>query len=150
MRNKSFVHSLTKILVDFMFFGGILCCIAVPFIMPSLASMFRYTEAHIKPFTVILVVSGLCAVFMLWQLKSMYRTLLNGAPFVDANVGCLRKCSVACFIISILFIVKATFWFTVATVLIVIVFIMLGLFCLTLKDLFKQAVTYKEENDGTV
>ena len=52
--------------------------------------------------------------------------------------------------ISIIYIVKLTFMFTIATSIIVIVFALIGLFCLTLKDLFKQAVSYKEENDWTV
>ena len=150
MYKNSFVHYLTKVLVDIMFYGGILCCIAVPFLMPSLKIIFGYREAQILPLTAILLSSGLCSLYILWQLKAMFHTLLGGDPFTGANVNCLRKCSVASLLIALIYIGKLIFWFTVATTLIVIIFSLLGLFCLTLKDVFKQAVAYKEENDWTV
>jgi hypothetical protein len=150
MYKKSFVHYLTKVLVDIMFYGGIMCCIALPFIMPPLAGYFSYSEAVVKPFTIILVASGLCSLFILWQLKAMFTTLLGGDPFIRANITCLRKCSVASFLIALIYIVKNIFWLSLTTVVIVIIFALLGLFSLTLIDVFKQAVAYKEENDWTV
>ena len=150
MYKNSFVHYLTKIAVDIMFYGGILCTLAVPFIMPWLAGYLDYSETVILPFTIILFLSGLCSVYILWQLKAIFRTLLGGNPFVGANINCLRKCSVASFLIAVIYLAKMTFWFTITTLIFVIVFSLLSLFCLTLKDVFKQAVAYKEENDGTV
>ena len=150
MYKNSFVHYLTKVLVDVMLFGGIICCAAVPFIMPWLAGIFGYEDAFVVPLTVILVSAGLCSLYILWQLKAMFKTLLGGNPFTIKNVSCLRKCSVASFLIAVVFIAKITFWFTIASSIIVIIFSLLGLFCLTLKDVFKQAVAYKEENDWTV
>jgi len=150
MYQGSFVHRLTKICVDIMFYGGILCCAALPFIMSPLMEYFRYSETEILPYTAILLASGLCAVYILWQLKKMLKTLFSGNPFVSANATCLRKCAVASFLIATVYLVKAVFWFTVATAVIVIIFMLLGLFCLTLKDVFKQAIAYKEETDWTV
>ncbi|MDD4689847.1 MAG: DUF2975 domain-containing protein [Eubacteriales bacterium] len=150
MYKNSFAHYLTKILVDVMFYGGIICCIAVPFVMPFLTSFYGYREAVVTPFTIILLSSGLCSLYILWQLKAIFKTLLGGNPFTDKNVTCLRKCSVASFLIAIIYIAKITFWFTIASSIIVIIFSLLGLFCLTLKDVFKQAISYKEENDWTV
>ena len=150
MRENSFVHRMTKVLVDIMFYGGILCCIAVPFVIPKLTEYFGYLQSVVLPFTVILVLSGLCAVYILWQLKAMFRTLIGGNPFVARNINCLRKSAVASFLIAIIFIAKISFWFTIASAIIVIIFALLGLFALTLKDLFKQAVVYKEESDWTV
>ena len=150
MYKNSFVHYLTKTLVDIMFYGGILCCIAVPFAMPPLARFFGYAQAVVLPFSIILILSGLCSLYILWQLKAMFKTLLGGDPFVNGNVTCLRKCSVASFVLAIIFIVKTIFWFTVVSGVVVIIFALLGLFCLTLKDVFKQAIAYKEENDWTV
>jgi hypothetical protein len=51
---------------------------------------------------------------------------------------------------AIIYLVKICIWLTIASSIIVIIFSLLGLFCLTLKDVFKQAVAYKEENDWTV
>jgi len=150
MYKGSFVHRLTKILVDIMFHCGIVCCVAVPFAMPAMARYFGYSESLNLPFTVILFASGICALYILWQLKAMFKTLLGGNPFIGANVSCLRKCAVASFLIAIIFAVKSFFWFSVMTTAAVVIFALLGLFCLTLKDIFKQAIAYKEENDWTV
>ena len=150
MYKNSFVHYLTKVFVDIMFYGGILCCIAMPFIMPWLASLLGYSPDIVVPYTIILMLSGLFSLYILWQLKAIFKTLLGGNPFTAPNVNCLRRCSVASFLIAITFLVKICIWFTIAASIIVIVFALLGLFCLTLKDVFKQAVAYKEENDWTV
>ncbi|MCL2336689.1 MAG: DUF2975 domain-containing protein [Firmicutes bacterium] len=150
MYQNSFVHYLTKILVDIMFYSGILSCLAMPFIMPSLTERLGYGPDVVAPYTVILLLSGLCALYIVWQLKTIFKTLLGGNPFVEKNVGCLRRCAVASFVIAIIFLVKTSIWFTIASAIIVIMFAILGLFCLTLKDVFKQAVAYKEENDWTV
>jgi uncharacterized membrane protein len=133
-----------------MFYGGILSCIALPFVMPSLSAFLGYHQSIVMPYTVVLMLSGLCSLYILWQLKAMFKTLLGGNPFTAPNVSCLRKCSVASFFIAIVYLIKICFWFTIASSIIVIVFSLIGLFCLTLKDVFKQAVAYKEENDWTV
>jgi hypothetical protein len=69
---------------------------------------------------------------------------------VKENVVCLRKCAVAGALIALIFVVRIAFFFTIAAAIIVIIFAMLSLFCLTIKDLFKQAVAYKEDADWTV
>jgi uncharacterized protein YxeA len=102
------------------------------------------------PLTITLVVSGIASVYIMYNLKSMFTTLLGGNPFVESNVSCFRKMAVASFIIALIYIAKCFYWFTLATVVIVIAFAIAGLFCLTLKDIFKQAVYYKEEHDYTV
>jgi hypothetical protein len=149
MYKNSFVHHLTKVLVDIMFYGGIVCCAVLPFIMPKLAGYFGFSEATVLPLTVILLLSGLCALFILRQLKIMFQTMLGGDPFVSANVGCLRKCSAASFLIAIIYIARIIIGFTIASATFVIIFSLLGLFCLTLKDVFKQAIELKNKSDWT-
>lgn len=150
MYKNSFVHYLSKVLVDIMFYGGIICVLAVPFVVPVLAKYLGYNSQVVKPLIVVLVLSGLCAVYILRQLKTIFKTLLGGNPFVPQNVTCLRKCAVASFLIALICIAKIIFLFTIASAVIGIIFSLLGLFCLTLKDVFKQAIAYKEENDWTV
>ena len=150
MYKNSFVHYLTKILVDVMFFGGILVCLALPYIVNMLGRYYGYVPISFYYFDVILTSAGLSALYFVWQLKLIFKTLVGGNPFVSENVTCLRKMSVSCFLIAIIFFVRAVFFFTFEIAAIVIVFITGGLFCLTLKDIFKQAVSFKEENDLTV
>ena len=155
MYKISFVHRVTKILVDIMFFGGIIACLALP-----ISSYFQMGgkpllgEFYIRywswPSIIILTAGGLCAVYILYQLKLMFKTLMGQDPFVRQNISCFRKCGVASFLISSLFFVRVFIGFTLGTAIIVIIFAMLGLFSLTMKDVFKQAVFYKEENDWTV
>ena len=150
MYKNSFVHYLTKVLIDIMLVAGVICCIAIPFVVPRLTGRFSYLSYIALPGMIILIFAGLCSLFILWQFRAMFKTLLGGNPFVAANVTCLRKCSVASFVIAISFIVSIPFRVTLASIVIVIIFALLGLFCLTLKDVFKQAIAYKEENDWTV
>jgi len=150
MLKNSFIHYLTKVLIDIMFYVGIIGCILAPFITKRAAEYFGYSSNLVLPTTIVLITSGISALYILWQLKMIFRTLINNNPFVYQNVVYLRKMSVASFIIAIIYTVKFTFWFTIATAIIAIIFMIAGLFCLTLKDVFKQAVLYKEENDLTV
>ena len=150
MYKNSFVHYLTKVLIDIMLVAGVICCIAVPFVVPLLEGRFIFLSDITIPVTIILIFAGLCSLFILWQLRAMFKTLLGGNPFVQANVTCLRKCAVASFVIALTFIASIPFRVTLASITIVIMFALLGLFCLTLKDVFKQAIAYKEENDWTV
>jgi len=150
MEKSKFYHYLTKVLVDLMFYGGIIACLALPFIMPWLLRFIGVSETFRWVYTAILLSSGICAVFILLQLKQMFKTLLGGNPFVIKNVSCLRKCAVASATIALIYLIRIIFWFTIASSIIVVIFAMLSLFCLTLKDLFKRAVAYKEETDWTV
>jgi len=150
MYKNSFVHYLTKVLVDIMFFGGILCAAAAPFAYRPVALFFGYKPKVQVSFVIWIYLSAICALYILWQLKAMFKTLLGGNPFVAKNVACLRKCSVASFLIAIISMVDVIKWFSFVLSSIVIIFALLGLFCLTLKDVFKQAIAIKEENDWTV
>jgi hypothetical protein len=150
MYRNSFVHYLTRTLVEIMFYAGIVICLALPFVMPTVAQHFNNPDETVVPLTVVLLTSGICALYILWQLKLMFKTLIGGNPFIDANVTCLRKCAVAGFLIAIIYLIKAVFSFTPATAVIFVIFSLAALFCLTLKDVFKQAIAYKEENDWTV
>ncbi|MCL2492008.1 MAG: DUF2975 domain-containing protein [Coriobacteriia bacterium] len=150
MRKNSFVHYLTKILIDIMFYVGILICLALPFIMSRAMDFFGYDDSATLLFTIVLLASGLCTLFILWELKTMFRTLLGGDPFIAANVSSFRKIAVACFLIALIYVAKSIFLFSLTSVVFIIIFSLAGLVCLTLKDVFKQAIAYKEENDWTV
>ena len=150
MYKNTWVHYLTKILVDIMFFGGILICLALPYVVDILHRYYFYEPVMLSIFDVVLTSAGLSALYFVWQLKLIFKTLVGGNPFVSENVTCLRKMSVCCFLISLIFFARAFSRFTFETAAIILVFIVGGLFCLTLKDIFKQAVAFKEENDLTV
>ena len=150
MEKPRVIHYLTKALLDLMFYGGLVALVALPFVLPLLMVFTGASPRFQLAYTLILLSSGLCAVYIVYQLKRMFKTLLSGNPFVMQNVSCLRKCAVASALISLVFAVRLAFWFTIAASLIVVIFALLSLFSITIKDLFKQAVVYKEETDWTV
>ncbi len=150
MNQKSFAHYIAKALVDVMFYGGIVCIFFVPWIAKFLKRVSEYNEAAYDITMVTLFASGICSVYILLNLKKMFKTLIGGNPFIEINVQCLRKIAVACGVISLIYAVKCVLAFTIASVAIVLVFAVGALFCLTLKDIFKQAIFYKEEHDWTV
>ena len=150
MKQTHVRHYVTKLLVEIMFYGGIVVCVALPFIMPRLLAFVGGSQEMRLHYTIVLLSSGMCAVYILFQLKRMFRTLVGGNPFIVQNVSCLRQCAVASALIAFIYFVRLLMWFTIPAAIIMIVFAMLSLFSLTLKDLFKQAVTYKEETDWTV
>ena len=150
MLKKSVLHVITRVLVEVLFYAGIVTCVALPFIMPGIVTFLEYDRALINWYILILLPSGICTVFILFQLKRMLKSLFDGDPFTDKNVDCLRLCGFASFLISIFFLLRILHTLTVASTLIVVIFAMLGLFSLTMKDVFKQAVFYKKENDWTV
>ena len=150
MQNKKALHRFTKILLDFMFYSGILVCASVPVIIYKLIPCTLIAADIRLPLTAVLMLSGIAALYILWTLRRIFQTLLHTDPFTVKNVDALRKMAVASFVIAALYITKCLFWFTLATAIIVIVFAIAGLFSLVLADVFRQAVRYKEENDLTV
>jgi len=144
---------LTKILLDIMFYVGIALYIIIPFIMPRVLVFMGIINASGDArvhYTVISLVAGACVIYIVYHLRRMFATVVTGNPFVMQNVSSLRNCAVASALIAIIFLLRIIVWFTIAASLIVIIFSLLSLFSLTLKDLFKQAVKYKEEADWTV
>ncbi|MBE7036301.1 MAG: DUF2975 domain-containing protein [Ruminococcaceae bacterium] len=151
MYKKSVTHYLSKIIIDVLFYLSLLCTAAVPFVSKELFDWIGYSELNSSTvFSVIVFISGACCSYILFNLKQMYTSLLVGNPFIDKNVSHFRKMAVACIVVAAIYTIKCFFMFTYATVVIAAVFAVGCLFCLTLKDLFKQTINYKTENDLTI
>ncbi len=150
MYKTNFINKLTKAIVDIFFYLGIVTCLLVPFATPKIMRYLNLSDSLITPTIITLLLSGVCAVYIIFQLKRTFKTLITGNPFVIENTLYLKNMSIAAFLISLIYIIKLFYWFTFATVIIVLVFLIAGLFCLTLRDLFKQAVKFKEDNDLTI
>lgn len=150
MYQKSIVHYMTKISIDILFIVAIICCILVPFSSSWLYGYFGIVDADALFFKAILLASGMTCVYILWQLKVIFKTLLMGNPFIHANVSSLRKIALACLAIAFIYLVKMIVMPTISTIVIIVIFVVACLLCLTLKDLFKQSIYCKDENDLTV
>lgn len=151
MYKKSITHYISKVIIDVLFYLSVICTILVPIVAKPAYNFIGYQNVgNIVEFTIIVFLSGVCCSYILFNLKQMYSSLLEGNPFTSKNINHFRKMAVTCTIVSIMYVIKCFFMFTFATLVIVAVFAVGCLFCLTLKDLFKQAENYKAENDLTI
>ncbi len=151
MYKKSITHYVAKVVIDVLFCLSVICTVAVPFVSDNVFKWIGYLDENYKvTFTVIVFLSGICCSYILFNLRQMYSSLLVGNPFTLKNVNHFRKMAVACIIIATIYAIKCFLVFTYATVVIAAVFAIGCLFCLTLKDLFKQAINYKTENELTI
>lgn len=140
----------TKFLLDFMFYTGVLVCITVPFSFKFMARYYDVFEDYYLPFCVIFMLAGVFALVILWELRRMFKTVITGDPFVKENVTSLKRMGVCAFIISATMAARLIFVVTPAAMVLVLVFLVAGLFSIVLSLVFDQAVTYKQENDLTI
>lgn len=151
---KETVIIFTKYLLDFMYFAGIIVTLILP--LPNVVERFmeffdfhdfegRYTEIIIIYF-----VLGILAVLILGELRKMFRTVLKDDCFVKGNVVSLQRMGTYSFIIAAVCLLRTVLYMTIAMLVLVLVFIIAGLFSKVLAFVFDKAVEYKLENDLTI
>ncbi len=141
----------TKLILDFMFYCGIIVCATVPISFHYVGKyVYKIFERFYLPFCIIFMIAGVFALVILWELRRMFRTVLSGDPFVKENVISLKRMGVCAFIIAVCMATRLFLVITPAALVLIVVFIIAGLFSLVLSMVFDQAVTYKQENDLTI
>lgn len=148
--SKNPLVKITKILLDFMFFTGIVVCITVPFSFKIAGQFFGIFRRFYLPFCFVFMIAGVFALIILWELRSMFKTVIHENPFVVQNVVSLKRMGICSFLISVSMLVRLVFVITPAALVLAAVFLIAGLFSLVLSLVFDQAVTYKLENDLTI
>ena len=150
MKRISTIHKITKISVDIFLVVGCFIIISVPYFIGQWQQFFGYSKENKYTLMAILIVSGLIALFLLWQVRKILKLVVEQNVFSEDTVKALRKISVGSALIALLYVGKLFFNFNIITFLIIIIFLIATLLFLTLKDVFKEAIFYKEENDWTV
>lgn len=148
--SKSPLVRVTKSILDFMFYSGIVVCVAVPLIFRFAGKYYSVFHEFYLPFCIIFIIAGLFALLILWELRSIFKTVLKEDPFVRENVRSLNRMGGSSFCIAIMMLARLFFVITPAALVLVAVFSIAGLFSLVLAQVFDQAVTYKQENDLTI
>ena len=144
------VTKFTKVLLDIMFWAGILVIISLPVSLKILGDYFpEYRQFYVVLFS-FLFPSGIFAVLIIRELRCMFRTVLVGDCFVEKNVTSLKRMAVYSFCIAGLTVIRLFLVTTPAAMVEILVFLIAGLFSRVLADVFDQAVTYKLENDLTI
>ena len=140
----------TKFLLDFMFYAGIFVIVTLPLSIKFYGRFNTYFADNYYSLCVIFFLSGIFAVLILQQLRRMFGTVLNDDCFVRENVASLEKMSIYSFFIAVITACRLFIYLTPAVLVIILVFVIAGLFSKVLAGVFDKAVTYKQENDLTI
>ena len=141
---------LTKYFLDFMFYAGILATISLPFSIRWTGRYLSGLERYYWTMLVIYFILGISAIFLIHELRKIFRTVLAKNCFVAENVNSLRRMGNISFFIVVMSLVRCIVYFTIAMAVVIFVFIIAGLFSKVLAYVFEEAVRYKEENDMTI
>lgn len=151
---KETVIIFTKYLLDFMYFAGIVVTLLlpVPGLLQRVLDLFDFHdfEGRYMEIIVIYFVLGILAVLILGELRKMFRTVLNDDCFVKENVVSLQRMGTYSFVIAVICLLRTVLYMTIAMLVLVLVFIIAGLFSKVLAFVFDKAVEYKLENDLTI
>ena len=150
VKNTRILTMGTKNLLDFMFYGGIAVTASLPFSILKIGELLPQLVAHYEETVIIYFVLGVAALKLVWELRKIFRTVLEEDCFVQENVVSLGKMGNWSFFIALMSIVRSIVYATVAMGVVILVFVIAGLFSKVLAQVFQEAVRYKEENDLTI
>jgi len=140
----------TNVFTNFMFYAGIAVTISVPWVLKFASKYSEVFREYYWEMVIAFMLSGVFAVLIFFELKRMIGTVLVGNPFVMENVVSLRRMAYYAFVIAAITVGRLTMSMTPAVFVVIIVFVVAGIFSLVLAQVFKQAVDYKLENDLTI
>ena len=140
----------TKYLLDFMFYAGIIVTATLPLSIRFYGRYNSYFADNFYSLCVILFLSGIFAVLILQQLRQMFGSVLRDDCFTRENVVSLEKMSIYSFFIAVITACRLFIYLTPAVFIVILVFVIAGLFSKVLAQVFDTAVTYKLENDLTI
>lgn len=146
------VVCITKYLLDFMYFAGMVVTVTLPWSVRWIAEVFHYKafEEQYRESVIIYFVLGLLAILIIGELRKMFRTVLADDCFVRANVVSLQRMGTYSFVIAAICLLRTLLYLTVTMLTLVLVFIIAGLFSKVLAFVFDKAIDYKQENDLTI
>lgn len=147
---KDTLIKMTKYLLDFLFFGGIVVTASLPITMKLLSSLSEKIQENYMESVVIYFVLGIAAIVILRELRKIFKTVVNKDCFVRENVVSLDKMFKWSFFIVLMSVVRCIVYITPAMLVVILVFTIAGLFSKVLSFVFEEAVGYKEENDFTI
>ena len=140
----------TKFLLDTMFYAGIVVIATLPISIRFYGRFNSYFAENFYSLCLLLFLSGIFAVLILQQLRKMFCTVINDDCFIRENVESLNKMSIYSFFIAVITTCRLFLYLTPSVFIVILVFVIAGLFSRVLAKVFDKAVTYKLENDLTI
>ena len=143
---------VTKCLLNVMFFCGIPTTASIPFLLKWYGDNVNayYSGRHYIFQSIFFVISGLFACLIVYELRKMIKSVEEDNCFVQSNVISLKRMGNYAFIIALASVGRFFLYITPGVLVVIIVFIIAGLFSKVLSKVFARAVAYKEENDMTI
>lgn len=148
MKNKLTIF--TKAMLDFMYYSGMIVTVCVPWIYKLMMPYKEEIRQNYIILSVILIICGILAVLIIGELRKIFKTVINEDCFVMENVNCLKKMGTYSFLIAAMMVIRFFCYLNMAVIVVLIVFIVAGLFSKVLAQVFDTAVNYKLENDLTI
>lgn len=140
----------TKGLLDFMFFAGMITTVLVPFIIRFYGRYNTYFANNVLELSLIFIASGIFAVLIIYELRKIFRSVLHDDCFIMENVYSLRRMGTYSFFIAVITCCRLFLYLTPAVLIVILVFVIAGLFSKVLSQVFEKAINYKLENDLTI
>lgn len=147
---KDGLTRFTKIILDFMYFSGIAVTASLPISIKFLGNYIEFYQKYYYQQLIIFFIAGILAVLIIGELRKMFASVLVDDCFITGNVISLQKMGTYSLLIALVCLVRACIHFTLAISVVILVFIIAGLFSKVLSSVFDKAVTYKLENDLTI
>ena len=147
---NSKLTSFTKLLLDFMYYAGIIVTLFVPLIIIKYGRYNTYFAENVPQLSLIFILSGIFAVLIIYELRKMFRSVLADDCFIRENVTSLNRMGTYSFFIAVITCCRLFLYMTPAVLVVILVFVIAGLFSKVLSRVFDKAVTYKLENDLTI
>lgn len=148
--NTNILNKFTKFFLDFMFYSGILVTITLPLTFKIFGDYYPNIANNYIVMCILFMLCGLLALWIIYYLRRIFQTVIDENCFVEENVRSLKRMGIASFLISLVTLLRLFYVVTPATLIIILVFFIAGLFSLVLAQVFAQAVSYKQENDYTI
>lgn len=147
---ESKIVRITKLLLDFMFYTGFIVTAGVTFVIRVYGNYNQYFKEYWISLSVIFVISGILALLILSELRKVLKSVQEDDCFITENVTSLSKMGNYSFLIVIVTSFRIVTYLTPAVLVIILTFLIAGLFSKVLSQVFSAAVTYKLENDLTI
>ncbi|MFP3153535.1 DUF2975 domain-containing protein [Lachnospiraceae bacterium ZAX-1] len=141
---------ITKWILEFMFWTGIVVTITVPISFYYYGAYSRHFRENYLALCLLFMLSGILAILIIGELRKVFRTVIADDCFIRANVKSLDRMGTYSFLISFITVFRLFLYLTPAVLIIVLVFLIAGLFSKVLARVFDRAVTFKLENDLTI
>lgn len=140
----------TKLVLDIMFYGGIVVTATLPVSLNWIGKYLDQVQENYIAALIIYFILGIAAVLLLNELRRIFNTVLGEDCFVEENVTSLRRMGNISFFIALMSLVRGFVYLTIAIAVVILVFVIAGLFSKVLAYVFEEAVRFKEENDLTI